>query len=606
MGNRLFHALPHLPTGRNSTLPESFREYPFTSRPLPKEETFASALPHPMNTVDPSIKPSLFGRLRPLALGLVAGLLASLVMLAFMAFWRLVYGVPTPTEMIFDRLFPFLTVKFFIASLVKAGSYSGLKLEGVYGALSGQIAAGAAGGVIYALFVSWRARPEDPERARPLVDPRGWWLIGPGVLGVWVLFVGLLWPQLLTNYRGHPPGVADVITSLGMLASFGVCGVMIMVFYGLLTTPPKPAAGTANEPSTAGLTRRRFLAGGLGALTAVVLGGMLRRLFQIGSFSYDGTQYGGPEVQKITPTDKFYQVTKNLVDPDDVRDAWRFDIVGNVETPRVWTFAELTALPAVEQETTMQCISYGVGSGLISNAVWKGVPLPTLLAMVRPKPDSATVLFHASDGFFETFPLSKANEMTTLVAWEMNGGPLPQRHGFPMRMIVPGVYGERMPKWVTRLEFLAKDDPRLQIDRHGIKGVGFYTEQGWGPNIFVPTTSRIDAPLVGGGGFAEPFKVGQKVEFRGMAFGGDKGISKVEVSTDGGQTYAAADIYAPGTLISWSMWRYEWTPATPADEVRVFVRAVNARGERQIEEYRDQVPHGALGLHWVRGRVDAA
>ncbi len=288
------------------------------------------------------------------------------------------------------------------------------------------------------------------------------------------------------------------------------------------------------------------------------------------------------------------------------RDIWRFDIVGNVENPRVWTFEELTALPAVEQETTLQCISYGVGSGLISNAVWKGVPLPTLLAMVRPKSDCATVLFHAADGFFETFPLSKANETTTLVAWEMNGAPLPPRHGFPMRMIVPGVYGERMAKWVTRLEFLAKDDPRLKRKRHEIEGVGFYTEQGWGPNIFVPTTSRIDSPQVGGGGFADPFKVGQKVELRGMAFGGDKGISKVEVSTDGGKTYAAADIHQPGTKISWSQWRYEWTPTEAADEVRVFVRAVNGAGERQIEQFRDQVPHGALGLHWVRGRVEAA
>ena len=110
------------------------------------------------------------------------------------------------------------------------------------------------------------------------------------------------------------------------------------------------------------------------------------------------------------------------------------------------------------------------------------------------------MLFHAADGLLrDVSPHPKANEMTTLVAWEMNGEPLPQRHGFPMRMIVPGIYGERNPKWVTRLEFLAKDDPRLKINRHGIEGVGFYTEQGWGPNIFVPTMSRIDAPQVGGG-----------------------------------------------------------------------------------------------------------
>jgi DMSO/TMAO reductase YedYZ molybdopterin-dependent catalytic subunit len=542
--------------------------------------------------------------LKLLLTGALAGLSAGVAMLTLMAALRLFVGVATPTEMIFDRLFPFLTVKFFIGSLVRAGGYSQLKLQGVYGALAGQLGTAAFGGVVYALFLGRLARPRSADAPSRLLDPRGWRLIVPGVLVVWAVIVALLWPQLLTNYRGHPPASATVITILALLASFGLCGVSIMFFYGLLTVPPS-GLGITGEPSTAGLTRRRFLAGGLSALVAVTLGGLLRRLYEIGSFSYDGTQYGGPQVQKITPTDKFYQVTKNLVDPNVARDIWRFDIVGNVETPKVWTFAELTALPAVEQETTMQCISYGVGSGLISNAVWKGVPLPALLAQARPKNDCGGVLFHAADGFFETIPLAKLGEATTLLAYEMNGQPLPSRHGFPMRLIVPGIYGERNPKWVTRLEFIQKDDPRLKINRHGIEGVGFYTEQGWGPNVYVPTTSRIDAPQVEGGAFAEPFRVGQKVELRGMAFGGDKGISRVEVSTDGGQTYAAAEIHEPGTLISWSLWRYEWTPTTPAEEVRVFVRAVNARGERQIEEFRDQVPHGALGLHWVRGRVQA-
>ncbi len=541
---------------------------------------------------------------RLVVLGALAGLMAGVAMLTLMAALRLFFGVATPTETIFDRLFPFLTVKFFIGSLVRAGGYSQLKLQGVYGALAGQLGTAAFGGVVYALFLGRVARPQPADAPQRLLDPRGWRLIGPGVLGVWALIAALLWPQLLTNYHGRPPAQADMITALGFLASFGLCGVGIMFFFGLLTSPPsvRPASG---EPPTADLTRRRFLAGGLGALLAVTLGGLLRRLYELGSFSYDGTQYGGPQVQKITPNDQFYQVTKNLVDPEVARDLWRFDIVGNVETPVQWTFHELAALPAVEQETTMQCISYGVGSGLISNAVWKGVPLPTLLARARPKMDCGGVLFHAADGFFETIPLAKLGETTTLLAYEMNGQPLPPRHGFPMRLIVPGIYGERNPKWVTRLEFIAQGDPRLKINRHGIEGVGFYTEQGWGPNVYVPTTSRIDAPARGGD-FDEPFRVGQPVEFRGMAHGGDKGISQVEVSTDGGKTYAAADIYAPGTKISWSLWRYTWTPTEVSDDVRVYVRAINGEGERQVEEFRDQVPHGALGLHWVRGRVVAA
>ena len=525
--------------------------------------------------------------LKLIVTGALAGLLAGVAMLALMAALRLFFGVATATETIFDRLFPFLTVKFFIGSLVRAGGYSQLKLQGVYGALAGQLATAAFGGAVYALFVG-------------RFHGRGSRLVVPGVLAVWVVVVALLWPQHLTNYHGHPPATATAITTLGLLAAFALCGVSIMFFYRLLTTAPRD-----DDAPAADLPRRRFLAGGLGALLAVALGAMLRRLYQIGTFHYDGTQYGGAKVQKITPSDEFYQVTKNLVDPDVARDIWRFDVVGNVETPTTWTFHELAALPAVEQETTLQCISFGVGSGLISNAVWKGVPLPTLLARARPKADCGGVLFHAADGFFETIPLEKMTEATTLIAYEMNGAPLPAHHGFPMRLIVPGIYGERNPKWVTRLEFIQKDDPRLRINRHGIEGVGFYTEQGWGPNVYVPTTSRIDAPQHGFA-FDQPLRVGQATEFRGMAYGGDKGISKVEVSTDGGRTYAEAEIHQPGTLISWSRWRYVWTPTAPAEEISVYVRAVNARGEAQIETFRDQVPHGATGLHWVRGRVVAA
>jgi len=251
---------------------------------------------------------------------------------------------------------------------------------------------------------------------------------------------------------------------------------------------------------------RRFLALGIGTVIAMSLGGILRRLYQLGSFSYDGTQYGGPHVQKITPNDEFYQVTKNLVDPNITRDVWRLDIVGQVETPRVFSFGEIAAMPAVEQETTLLCISYGIGKWLCSNAIWKGVPLPTLLALVKPKPDVTTVLFRAADGYYETFRFEKAMESTTLVAYEMNGEPLPQRHGFPLRMIVPGLYGEKNPKWLTRIELLNEADARL----HRRHGCGFYKEQGWGgEGDVIPTHSRIDAPQVLGNHFAEPFQVGR-------------------------------------------------------------------------------------------------
>ncbi len=240
-------------------------------------------------------------------------------------------------------------------------------------------------------------------------------------------------------------------------------------------------------------------------------------------------------MQKITPIkpeDEFYQVSKNLVDPDVSRDSWRLDIIGQVENPRVYSFADIAAMPSVQQETTLLCISYGIGSGLCSNAIWKGVPLPTLLAQVKPKPEVTTVLFHAADGYYETFKFEKAMEPTTLVAYEMNGEPLPQRHGYPLRMIVPGLYGEKQPKWLTRIELLNEADGRLKR-RHGC---GFYKEQGWGrEGDIVPTHSRIDAPQVAGDHFEAPFKVGQPIELRGMALGGDRGVSQVETAVTGAE-----------------------------------------------------------------------
>src|SRR6266481_4233086 len=542
--------------------------------------------------------------LKTLIWGFIAGLLAGLAMLLTMALLRLFLGWPTPTELIFDRVFPLLTVEFFIGSLVRAGGYTPLKLQGVFGALTGQVIVAGLGGVLYAFYLTRRYRRGG---LRPignsLLDARGLFLIIPGVLVATVLFVALLWPTLLTNYRGFPPGPAHAIASLEMLISFSVCGLGIMFFYGLLSRSPR--TGTVDEPATMvgrSVGRRRFVALGIGAALALALGSTLRRLFHMGTFSYDGRQYGGPNVQKITPIrpqDEFYQVSKNLIDPDVARGSWRLDIVGQVEDPRVYSFADIATMPAVEQETTLLCISYGVGSGLCSNAIWKGVPLPTLLAQVKPKPNVTTVLFRAADGYYETFRFRKAMEPTTLVAYEMNGEPLPRRHGFPLRLIVPGLYGEKNPKWLTRIELLDEADGRL----HRRHGCGFYKEQGWGrQGDSIPTHSRFDAPQVRGDHFEAPFQTGKAVKLSGMGFGGDRGISKVEVSSDNGETWDDAEITKPGTKLSWSLWRYQWVPHEEG-ETMLIVRATDGNGNLQISEYRDQVPDGATGLHHVRAFV---
>src|SRR4029077_5735210 len=237
--------------------------------------------------------------LKTLTWGFCAGVLAGLTMLLTMALLRLFLGWPTPTELIFDRLFPLLTVEFFIGSLVRAGGYTPLKLQGVFGALAGEVIVAGLGGVLYAFYLRGRVRRDGARSAdTSLFDRRGWPLIIPGVLAATALFVALLWPTLVTNYRGFPPGIAHVIASLEMLISFSICGLGIMFFYGLLSRPPH--AMTAGQTATTmrrSVGRRRFVALGIGAAVVLALGTTLRRLFRIGTFSYDGRQYGGPKVQ---------------------------------------------------------------------------------------------------------------------------------------------------------------------------------------------------------------------------------------------------------------------------------------------------------------------
>src|ERR1700746_2229339 len=162
-----------------------------------------------MSTTDKSAASRSF--LAVLLIVVAPGVLAGIAMLVTMGILRLVFGWPTPTELIFDRLFPFLTVEFFISSLVKAGGYTPLKLQGVYGALAGQVTVAAIGGVIYSWYLNRLDRRQHSHNAdQGIVDPRGWRLIVPGVLAATVLLVILLWPTLITNYHGLPPAQARI------------------------------------------------------------------------------------------------------------------------------------------------------------------------------------------------------------------------------------------------------------------------------------------------------------------------------------------------------------------------------------------------------------
>ena len=208
------------------------------------------------------------------------------------------------------------------------------------------------------------------------------------------------------------------------------------------------------------------------------------------------------------------------------------------------------------------------------------------------------VLVSGADAYSDTFPIEKAMAEETLVVYQINGEPLPRKHGFPVRIIVPGFYGEKNVKWVTRVEVVTSD----------VKG--FYEKQGWGPNFNPRTRSDIFAPAtrlprgnVASFEFREPFSVGRAVTLKGRAFSPGNGISAVEVSTDDGQTWNPADIFYPGTRWTWSQWQFEWTPQA-AGEFVIIPRCVDGNGVPQDGEVIDIIAQGASGYQRVIARVE--
>ncbi len=332
------------------------------------------------------------------------------------------------------------------------------------------------------------------------------------------------------------------------------------------------------------MNRRELVLGAVGGALALGSSGLAEVLRRRSTFDYDGIEVLGRGVERVTPNDRFYVVTKNLIDPRVDRDRWRLELCGLVEEQRTLDIRALEKLRAGEQETTLECISNAVGRGLLSNAVWTGVPLRDLLARARPERGARRVFLHAADGYTHSTSLEKAMEPTTMLVYRMNGEPLPDRHGFPARLIVPGAYGEVSVKWIDRIELV--DDDRE----------GYYEKQGWQAQR-VHTMSRIDVPAKDG-------RVRGSVEISGVAFAGDRGISKVEVSTDGGRRWREAAIDYHPSKLTWAHWSLQWD-APRSGTHDLVVRATDGDGEPQTAEEDNSVPDGATGLHRVAVRAEA-
>ena len=287
----------------------------------------------------------------------------------------------------------------------------------------------------------------------------------------------------------------------------------------------------------------------------------------------------GPEIPSgvaplVTPTEQFYLVSKNLIDPTLKGEAWQLTISGLVAQPQVLRLPALLALPSVRLAATLECISNEPGGVLIGNAFWTGVPLHILLSSAAIQSGATHVVFTCADDYVERLTLEQALDPATVLVYAMNDAPLPPKHGFPARLIAAGRYGMKHPKWLTRIELVNRAVS------------SYWSQRGWNPDAPVQVFTRIDTPqlTVPSG----PVRVG------GVAFAGDRGISRVELSVDGGATWQPAQLEPALSPLTWVRWVATWIPPAPGTYA-LAARAFEADGAPQEAETRTLNARGSTG-----------
>jgi len=287
----------------------------------------------------------------------------------------------------------------------------------------------------------------------------------------------------------------------------------------------------------------------------------------------------------ITPNEAFYVTSYRSPPSIDAR-TWNLAITGLVENPIALTYAQLLSLSRIREIVTLECVGNGIAGDAISTAEWEGVSLKVLLEEARVSSKAYDLILRAADGYSDSITVERALAGDVLVAHRMNGVPLPQGHGFPARIIAPGLYGMKHVQWLTEIELVDHDYQ------------GYYQRKGWSDEAVVKTTSRIDLPEHGS------TLRGQTYTVQGIAFAGTRGIGQVELSTDDGKTWHQADLDPEISPSAWRFWSYRWVlPARGRSTL--LVRATDGTGRLQASVEEGPAPDGATGLHEVTVTVGA-
>jgi DMSO/TMAO reductase YedYZ molybdopterin-dependent catalytic subunit len=392
-------------------------------------------------------------------------------------------------------------------------------------------------------------------------------------------------------------------------------------------SPRDPSTATADDAGDGGsdradphraMARRNFVLGastvGLVAVMVGGLGRVLRRRFEVGEERAalelpppDDTatavplldepgdaaaDFGLEEVESfVVPNDDFYRIDTALVVPQVPKDSWRLRVHGMVDNELELTFADLLERDQIERYITLACVSNEVGGGLVGNARFQGVRMKDVLDEAGVQQGATQVVSRSIDGWTCGSPTSVIMDgRDAMLAIAMNGEPLPAEHGYPVRLVVPGLYGYvSATKWVTEIELTRWED----FD-------GYWVPRGWAKEGPVKTMARIDRPGSGRGYSANGEAV---IDIAGLAWAVHRGISRVEVSIDDGD-WRECELAGVPSDDTWRQWRYRWSDFAPGEH-SVRARAYDGEGVPQPEEPEPVAPDGAQGYHRVEFDVEA-
>ena len=433
-------------------------------------------------------------------------------------------------------------------------------------------------------------------------------MVGFGIAGAFGLYASLTRPLV-------EPLFAAFTVVVAILVALGALRLMLSATSPAWADAPSaepapatvPTAPTA-EGSMPDWDRRRFLqVGGGVAVGSIILGVVGRNLLTGRS---GGAAEGAelptaaaplPEVPAgasldvagitpiVIPNDEFYRIDTALVTPRVNVDDWSLRLHGLVDREVTLTYNDLQSMPLFEQYVTIACVSNKVGDDLVGNALWTGVDLREVLDMAGVRADADQIVGRSVDGFTAGFPTSWAMdpERKPMIAIGMNGRPLPVRHGYPARLIIPGLYGYvSATKWLSDIELTTWD----AFD-------GYWIPRGWAKEAPILTQSRIDTPRRGAS-----LAAGTTVPVAGVAWAPDRGVGKVEVAIDGGE-WQQAELSEPLNDATWVQWLLPWSTPADSGEHEIKVRATDGSGEVQTAEVTPPAPDGARGHHTIKVKV---